>query len=193
MSEEDRIWLETLAGKRTGGDSTVAREAEGLRRAMLERSIDEEALARSVSDTRRAERLLERARRGGAMRRRAPVAWLAGWPGLLATAAVCVVAIGIGFQSAGRKSPGLDETVRSASPHAFVLTADDPSKLRDQIADELDAVGVTARMYEHLGREGIDAELPDPLPEPVRAVLARHGVPQPADGVLRIEVTESAP
>jgi hypothetical protein len=139
--------------------------------------------------------LLERARREGVTRARPDVrfAWLTSWPGALATAAVCLLAIGVGFEVGGRKPNALEETVRSASPQAFVLTARDPSKLRDQIADELDAAGVSSHIYERLGRVGIDADLPDPLPEPVRAVLARHGVPLPADGVLRIEVAGTAP
>ena len=195
MSDDDRIWLETLAGVRTGGDSAAEREAADLRRAMLARSVDESEAIRRIEDPNRVDQLLERARREGVtrLRPRARFAWLAGWPGALATAAVCLLAIGLGFEVGDRKPSVPSETVRDASPHAFLLTASDPSRLRDQIADELDAAGVSTHLYQTLGRAGIDADLPDPLPEAVRVVLARHGVPVPADGVLRLEVAGPAP
>jgi len=191
--DDDGAWLETLAGKRAGGASRAEREAAEMRRAMLERSTNEDEVARRVADPTRVGRLLDRARRAGVTRRPSVgIAWLKSWPAVLAAAAVCVVAIGVGFQRSNNADHGLDGTVRSAS-HAVVLTADDPRKLRDQIADELDAAGLPSHLYESLGRAGIDADLPDPAPDAVRAVLARHGVPLPADGVLRIEVAGNTP
>jgi hypothetical protein len=191
--DDDGAWLETLAGKRADGASQVEREAAEMRRAMLERSTNEDEVARRVADPTRVGRLLDRARREGVTRRpSAGIAWLRSWPAVLAAAAVCVVAIGVGFQRSNNAGRELDGTVRSAS-HAVVLTAADPRKLRDQIADELDAAGLPAHLYESLGRAGIDADLPDPAPDAVRVVLARHGVPLPADGVLRIEVAGNAP
>lgn len=42
--------------------------------------------------------------------------------------------------------------------------------------------------YEQLGVEGIDANLPTPVPPQVRAVLTRHRLGVPDNGVLRIEI-----
>jgi hypothetical protein len=57
-----------------------------------------------------------------------------------------------------------------------------------QILDELRAAGVRATGYDQLGIEGIDADLPEPMPPQVRDVLTRHHLSVPTNGVLRIEI-----
>ena len=69
------------------------------------------------------------------------------------------------------------------------LTSVDPRALRSRIIDELRAAGVQASGYEQLGVEGIDAELPRPVPDAVRGVLEEHSVPVPDNGLLRIEIS----
>jgi hypothetical protein len=54
--------------------------------------------------------------------------------------------------------------------------------------DELRAAGVQAEGYEQLGVNGVDAELPRPVPVEVRAVLERHHIPVPTDGALRVQI-----
>jgi hypothetical protein len=47
---------------------------------------------------------------------------------------------------------------------------------------------VRATGYESFGRQGIDADLPSPLPAEVRAVLDRHGLAAPRDNILQVEI-----
>lgn len=68
------------------------------------------------------------------------------------------------------------------------LRSAQPRELRERIVDELRAAGVQAEGYEQLGVNGVDAELPRPLPAEVRAVLERHHIPVPADGALRVQI-----
>jgi hypothetical protein len=35
----------------------------------------------------------------------------------------------------------------------------------------------------------VDARLPQPLPDAIRAILAKYGIPVPPDGVMRVEIT----
>jgi hypothetical protein len=37
--------------------------------------------------------------------------------------------------------------------------------------------------------QGVDADVPRPVPERVRAVLEKHHIDVPKDGVLKIEIT----
>ena len=71
------------------------------------------------------------------------------------------------------------------------LQAADPSALKSQIVEDLRAAGVDAIGYERLGLSGVDAKLPEPMPAPVRAALQKHGIPPPADGVIRVEIAQS--
>lgn len=71
------------------------------------------------------------------------------------------------------------------------LQAADPAALKAQIVEDFRSVGVEAIGYDRLGLSGVDAPLPSPLPEPVRAVLERYRIPVPADGVVRVEIAPS--
>jgi hypothetical protein len=81
---------------------------------------------------------------------------------------------------------------REAPDQLYRMVAEDPRALRDGIVQALRSAGVEAVTYERFGRQGIDAELPRPATPLVREVLARYRIPEPADGVLRIEI-EAAP
>lgn len=80
-------------------------------------------------------------------------------------------------------------TGNAATVGVVRLTAADPRSLRLQIVDELRAAGAPASGYEQSGVEGIDADLPHPVPESVGQVLERHSVPVPRDGTLRIQIS----
>jgi hypothetical protein len=69
------------------------------------------------------------------------------------------------------------------------LTAADPRALKQQIVTDLRAVGVEANGYEQLGVIGVDANLPRPLSADVQGALARHSIPAPASGELRIQIS----
>lgn len=191
--EDDQRWLDTLAGRRAPSDTATAREAVALRRALLARSITEADGA--VSDATRVEALLARARHEGVLRERRPHAqtWLFGWRGAMVLAAVGGLAIGVGLIDLPINTGDADETVRSVDRRPFVLMADDPVALEMDLIDALEAAGLAATGYKHFGRRGIDADLPDPVPATVAAVLARYGVPLPPDRVLRIEIVEREP
>jgi len=60
--------------------------------------------------------------------------------------------------------------------------------LKRRLLSDLRAAGVSANGYQRLGAEGIDADLPEVLPEKVAAVLDRYHLVPPADGVLRVEI-----
>lgn len=185
--DDDQLWLEALAG-RAAGDSPPQREASALRRAVIERETDVPVVAERDRDPAREGRLLDRARREGVLGkpRAAPHRrWWIGWDSGFAVAAIAGIALAIGFyQLPTRES----QVVRSAPDGVVRLEADDPAGLKQQIIDELRAIGVAASGYERLGRHGIDADLPQPVTDAVRRVLARHRIPLPADGVLRVEI-----
>jgi hypothetical protein len=77
-------------------------------------------------------------------------------------------------------------TVVSGTVH---LTAPNPRTLKQQIVADLHAVGVDANGYEQLNTIGIDADLPRPLTADARAILDKHRIPAPPDGVLRVEIS----
>jgi hypothetical protein len=178
MSDDaNRTWLDTLAGRSPGADH----EAQGLRRQLLARPPADgpDVLER---DPAREEALLARARKGGLLPAVKPRTVLWRWPALVAAglAGVALVA-GLLFRSP-------EPTVRSGAGEIVRLTAADPSVTAERILHDLRAAGVEATAYERLGRHGIDADLPQPLPSSVRSVLRRHGIPEPSDGVLQVEI-----
>jgi hypothetical protein len=80
-------------------------------------------------------------------------------------------------------APATDQTSR--------LRAADPAALKQQLVDELRAAGVEAIGYDRLGLSGVDARLPKPVPAAARATLEKYAIGVPADGVIRVEITES--
>lgn len=191
-SGDEHDWLEALAG-RGGTDTPGAAAAEGrfLRRALLaarERSARTSAAesgdAVARIDPAREQALIERAVREGLIGRPRRAA---GWRPLLAAAALAALSFGIAWTL---WAPGDVDVVRSAPDGTVRLEARDPPGLQRRILAELRAAGVEASAYEALDAQGIDADLPQPLPPAVARVLAVHGIPAPADGVLRIEIRE---
>lgn len=191
-------WFETLAGRDTA-DGPAANEARALRAALRAReTIDELALQREVAafDDRREATLLARARhdpqlapalargRANGRSRRQPA-----WRALLAAGLA-----GLAVALVWTLRPASETPVyREAPDRLHRMVAADPRALRDEIATALRGAGVAIVTYERFGREGIDGELPRPVTDAVRAVLARYRIPEPADGVLRIEIEAPAP
>jgi len=189
--DDDRIWLEALAGRSGGDRSPVAREAEALRAGILARVVVDDPPVDAV-DAAREDELIERAARVGLLprlRRDARGVWWTPWRGALAAAALggLVVAIGLVTRPAVEPQP-----VLRAPAGVVRLEADDPLRLQRQILSELRDLGVPATGYERLDRRGVDADLPQPIPADVRSVLARHGIPLPDDSVLRVEIAAKA-
>ncbi|HZF26395.1 MAG TPA: hypothetical protein VEZ88_09045 [Steroidobacteraceae bacterium] len=198
MSERnDQDWLDALAG-RAGVDaaSSDAREARALREGMLQRAVEEPAPVGAI-DLERENALIARARREGLVGResarqepqpRAP-AWMMGWRSSLAFAASVTLAIALAWWLQPNMTP---ETVRGVELGIVRIQASDPAALKEQLIEELRAVGIEATGYAVLNRQGIDADLPLPLTPRVRGVLERHRIPVPADGVLRVEIISPA-
>lgn len=86
-------------------------------------------------------------------------------------------------------APSRQVTIAPAqTARPVTLQSENPAELKAQLVSEFRAVGVEAIGYDRLGLSGVDAKLPAPLPEAVRAMLERHRIPPPADGIVRIEI-----
>ncbi len=197
MDEDTHIWLEALAGRATPDDRrTPVLEARALRERLLHMPQPEAGLEPS-QDSGREAALLELARREGLLAERsgdrgwrARLGRFAAWPVAGAVTALACAAIAIAILLHPARRP---DTVRGEREGPVVLTAADPVRMKNELLAELQAAGVHATGYARLGREGIDADLPQPVPARVRAVLSRHHLEVPPDGVLRIEIAAAAP
>jgi hypothetical protein len=196
--EEDDTWFEALAG-RASGEHGATREASALRAALLHSAAADSILTSTAEvnepspDAAREVRLLERARAAGLLEPRRGLLqrrtfW--SWPGF---GAVTALACGAVIAVIVLRPVRVTEVSRGAAvSNVFVLRAADPVRVQRDLLGELRAAGVTAAGYERLGREGIDADLPRPLPARVRATLERYHIPVPADGTLQIEIARPA-
>jgi hypothetical protein len=185
---DDQDWMDALAG-REAAPSATTREAHALRAALRTaprgaRTGDSPRNVTALPDSKRENALIERAVREGvitaAKPRRRP-----GWPRPLAASVLLVVAAGIVLQL---QSPHDTVVVRGSEDGIVRLQAPDAAALKQSILAELRAAGVSATGYEALGVHGIDADLTLPLSPEVKSVLAAHGIAEPPDGVLRIEI-----
>jgi len=192
MTDDDDVWVDTLAGRATGGTKPAAAyEAQRLREAILRQRTPHVSDV-PTRDSQRELELLARAQREGLIdpaRLAVRARWsraLAARPAVLVyAAALACVAIALGFL----RPAGELERVRGSTDGTVVIEAADPVALKAALLNELRAAGVSATGYERFGMQGIDADLPQPVPEPVRAVLKKHHLDVPADGVLKIEIT----
>lgn len=193
-TDDDHDWLAGLTGRSSTGSPDAA-DAEGraLRQALLRtreqtvRAAAAPSTAAAVQiDPGRERVLLERAEREGLIESRrlrsAP-----GWRPLLATAALAILGFGLVWML---RVPGDTEVLRGSADGVVRLEARDPAGLQRRILTDLQTAGVAATAYEALDVQGIDADLPQPLPPAVAHVLESHGIPPPADGVLRIEIRQ---
>jgi hypothetical protein len=190
--QDDQDWLDALAGRSPAGSRRAAiREARRLR-DHIQRNVRAPDVAVAERDAQREEQLLERARREGLIdpaqlarrSRRRMRAGVVRWVALAAGIAGIAVAPLLLFRSVHPT-----EHFRGTGDHVIRIEAVAPKALKMQILDELRAAGVPATGYEQLGVEGIDANLPKPLPPRVRDILSRRHLTVPGNGVLRIEIT----
>jgi hypothetical protein len=177
---DDDTWLDALAGRVvTDERDPVAYQAQQLREALLRQQGPQVADA-PKRDAQRERALLARAEREGLIR-------LSRRPAMLAYAAV-VALLAIAMTWLLRPVQDV-ERVRGTADGTVTLEAADPATLKKQLLDELHAAGVSATGYERFGVQGVDADVPRPVPERVRAVLEKHHIDVPKDGVLKIEIT----
>lgn len=179
--DDDQNWLDALAGREVG-DSPTRREATALRAALLAAAHSVEALPLAGVNPHRERALLDAAAREGLLPRRAV---RARWPWAMAAALVLALGLGVSLRWLG----GPETIVLRGDDEGIVqIVAADPEALKQSLLRELRAAGVAATGYEALNVHGIDAELPLPLSDALRRVLAAHDIPEPADGALRIEI-----
>jgi hypothetical protein len=197
--EDEQLWLDALAGRARGQDTAPgAREASELRKAMLAHHTEAVTDVPAADAAREAE-LIARARREGLIRspqapgskhdpdrRAARFASFPGRRGGLAVAAVAALAIGLGLFL---RTTTEVETVRSSPDGIVRLESTDPTALKRALIEDLRAASVVAEGYEMLGRQGVDAELPQPLAPEVRQVLEKYRIEPPINGLLRVEIT----
>jgi hypothetical protein len=182
--DDDQAWLDALAG-RARSDSAATREAGILRNERLALAVASEDHVVPEPPASREAALIARARQEGLIPDKASAArWARPWS-LAVAAAVAGFAVALTLFM----HSGIEADLVRASPDGVVrLEASDPVALKLQLIEELRAVGVAATGYEVLGRQGIDADLPQPLTKEVRHALEKHGIPAPTDGVLRVEI-----
>jgi hypothetical protein len=196
MPDEDDLWFNALAGHTQADDrSELSAHTATLRAAIRARAVTEAGEV-SATDPAREAALISQARAAGLLppatvteiQRASRSKWHSLRWAALAAALACV-AIGIALQM---RTQTATVVLRGDSSGLLHLRARDPLALKQDLLRELNAVGVHATGYENLGRQGVDADLPVPLPAAVRNVLARHAIPPPAGNVLQIEIESDA-
>ena len=189
MVDDDQTWLEALAG-RGSQDSPGSEPSEAkVLRELIAAQLQEDSTAVAEVDAQREAALIMRARVEGLLpqgvtRPAGRVWWLTG--GALAATAILASII----LSLLRNVP-VSENFRGMDGGAVRIESSNPQALKDRLLRELNAVGVRATGYDRLGRLGIDADLPQPLPPAVQHVLEKHHIPLPSDGVLTVEIEGS--
>ncbi len=178
----DSQWLEGVAG-RAAGESREWREGAALRAALA--ALPVPAIADPpLRSAEREEQLLTRARAAGLWQTRAPRrAWLA------MAAGIVLAAAGLAWYMQTRAPVAV---MRAAPRQAVRVDVADPLAAQQQLLGALRAAGIEAHGYRMLGRLGVDADLPQPVPQAVRAVLERQHLPPPPDGMLRVEFAARA-
>jgi hypothetical protein len=198
--DDDTFWLDALAGRTDAPSSpalsrTLVLEALALRGLIQSQQLDPASTVPSV-DAARERELIERARTQGLLPPQAagtpalgatapPRRWYADTRISFAAAAVLLAAVGVGLW---RSTAPPVEALRGVANGTVHLEARDPIALKRQLTEELNGAGVRVSGYERLGHIGIDADLPRPVSSPVAAILERHHIPIPADGVLVVEI-----
>jgi len=195
MTDPDHDWLDALAGRPSSGSNRGAMHEGERLREFIQRNVHVPEVLVPERDAQREAQLLERARREGLIdpaeltrraRRMQPAA-IRALIALAAGIAGVAVALAVFLHGAPRT-----EHLRGSREEVLRIQSTDPTALKTQILDELHAAGVRATGYEQLGVEGIDANLPEPVPPRVREVLTRHHLNVPTSGVLRIEIAAPA-
>jgi hypothetical protein len=190
---DDKTWLEVLAGRTPADPSQpVAREALALRESISRRRQAQHPDLPAHDPQREAE-LLARAQREGLIdpsRLHRRPRWLgsASRPAVTLAYAAAIALLSVGlflFLRTGHEP----EVVRGTHDGIVTIEARDPVALQERLVRELRAAGISATGYERLGFQGVDADLPRPIPQSVREVLEKHHVPIPGDGSLRVEIT----
>lgn len=188
MRNDDDIWFDSLGGSAVAAAQQTAIAASAVRAAILARHAAEN-LPVADQNLQRESELVARARAEGLLPRKCALPRRPG-PAWLAAAAIGAIGVGLTLLM----HTNMPASLTRGNPTAIArIHAEDPKRLQQELIQELHSAGVRASAYEAFGRQGIDADLPNPLPPAVRGILAHHGIAEPADNVLQVEIDTATP
>jgi hypothetical protein len=210
--EPDQEWFDALAGRKQPGAAGVAddlavREGLALRsqiaaalRVQQQAADQEEPANEPLVDADREIALIARARAQGLLPLHGPKTLApprnlrkvsaTRQLGRLAVAAVLLVAVVAGSWKSWREPAS---SVRGTATGTLRINDPNPAVLQRELQQELTAAGLRVTAFTRLGRLGLDADLPTPVPSAVRDILARHRLPIPTDGILSVEIDAAGP
>lgn len=197
---DDDDWLDALAGRpRAGARSATLAEAQLLRQGA--RAWRPQVAAEPAPDD--AAALQQAAARAGLLR---PRRWCSGcaarwqaWQQRVAAAgprgwtlAASLAAVALLSPLAWRDATPPEPVTRGA-PDANAESTRlrqhaDPRAERERLAAELEALGARVQRFDRLGRHGLSAEWPGPVPPGTEARLRALGLARAADGSVQLEV-----
>lgn len=193
-SKDDEAWFETLAGRDTAIDSKAKREAEVLRRVILEQAehaLDEED---TPSQPRMGEeQLLFRLKREGLLTRGSQTSRWRTFRVPAAAAAVILVALALPLiyrnlvTDTSSVFPG-DEGLQFRGP-TQTIKVDDPKRTADEICEKLRAIDLPAHCYPYEDRWIIEVPLTSPVPVKLGELLEGYKLEVPNSGRLVVIVS----
>jgi len=181
MAEQDDLnWFDTLAGRKAANtDPATVKEAEAIRRALLAQKPDE------VTDfdvDAGEQKLLFRMRREGLAVAPKRNSWQI--YGAFAIAASMVLTVGIVVLQA----PDMEDVPVYRGMGAQTINSADTAKLSEVLANELEGLGVKAKVTKFGTTFTINADWPAKPNAKQLAFLKRHGIKQPDSGPLVVEL-----
>jgi hypothetical protein len=196
---DDDDWLDALAGRaRPGSRSATLVEAALLRRAAQAWPPAVAAEPAPQDDA----ALQQAAARAGLLRRRWCGACAARWEAwqqrvaaasprawaLAASLAMALMLSPLAWRDAAPPEPVTRGAAGDRSDSKRLLQHPDPRAERDRLAADLEALGARVQRFERLGRHGLSAEWPGPLPPAGEARLRELGLARAADGSVEVEI-----
>lgn len=194
--EDDEKWLAILAGRDSGdaADPGTKREAEALRRVILSRHGDDDSES-PVLDDKGLDRLLFRLKRENLLDKQERRETLSRWWSVPAAAAAAVIlAIMLPLTWQLTKTPeddpaGTSEWTRMrGSVETQLILSENPKLIATGIVEELNRLGIEVKLDEFEGHWYVDAQLPVPPPEQLKAFLDSKGLSPGQTGRMVLEI-----
>lgn len=189
--DHDAAWFAALTGD--SASSAADREAAALR-AAIQSQYAAEMKTLGAGDELALKRLLKRCEAEGLLTA-ARKPWWRGpaLPSWVAIAATLVLSLSLWMKPA--TTPPGDEIVYRGhdASGAVILVAASPRLAANALRAELAQAGVSASVFQLDETWHLQADLPMPPPQAVKALLQQHALAAPADGRLRIKFVPSRP